>query len=242
MPRAEDDAVAKATTPDGEIDMDVFLAEYKRGLAERHRRLLGDARASYPAMADWGEVAGPEHWQETVSKADAGLEDGSFLLERLGADRHRDPGLAAVVLALRRRLIDEQGATSAADRMLVDSAVLSYYQFLRVNGWIGNLGRLFDAEFFQLFAASAKLPGPFDSDAARPFRGEEVAERIAEQLMPLLDRSNRMMLRNLKALRERRQGPPPSVSIGAAGQVNVAAQQMNATADRQEQTGARVEE
>jgi hypothetical protein len=228
MPRAEDEAIAKATREDGSIDIELFLAEYKRGLAERHRRLLGDARASYPAMADWGEVAGPEHWQETVRRADAGFEDGSFLLERLGADRHRDPSLAAVVLALRRRLIEEQGATTATDLMLIDSAVLSHYHQLRVNGWIGDLGRLFDAEFFQLFAASAQLRGPFDSDAARPFRGEDVAQRIAEQLMPLLDRSNRMMLRNLKALRDRRQGPPPSVSIGAAGQVNVAGvQQVN---------------
>ena len=49
--------------------------------------------------------------------------------------------------------------------------------------------------------------------------------------MPLLDRSNRMMLRNLKALQARRQPPVPSVSIGQAGQVNVAAVQAN-RADR----------
>ena len=45
-------------------------------------------------------------------------------------------------------------------------------------------------------------------------------ERIPEQLLPLLDRSNRVMLRNLKALQARREGPAPSVSIGAAQQVN----------------------
>jgi hypothetical protein len=37
-----------------------------------------------------------------------------------------------------------------------------------------------------------------------PSRVEEVAQRIAEQLMPLLDRASRMLLPNLKALRERR--------------------------------------
>jgi hypothetical protein len=141
-----------------------------------------------------------------VSKGDAVLEDGSFLLEWLGADRHLDPGLAAVVLALRRRLIEEHGATTATELLLVDSAVLSNWHFLRANRWIGDLGRLFDAEFFQLFAASAELRGPYGSDAARPFRGAEVAERIADRLMPLLDRCNRMLIRNLKALGERRRG------------------------------------
>ena len=52
-------------------------------------------------------------------------------------------------------------------------------------------------------------------------------ERLSEQLLPLLDRSNRMLLRNLKALRTLKQPPPPSVSIGQAAQVNVGQQQVN---------------
>ena len=36
------------------------------------------------------------------------------------------------------------------------------------------------------------------------------------------------MVRNLKAIQELRRGPAPNVSIGAAGQVNVAQQQVNA--------------
>jgi len=232
MPRAEEEAleVARAanTNPDDDHDFEVFKAEYKRRLTERHRRLLADASSSYRAMADWGEVEGPEDWQETVRKADEGLDNGSFLIERLGADRHLDPTLMAMLLAMRRRLIDEHGVTTAAELMLVDCAVLSYYHFLRVNGWIGNLGQWLEAEFFQLAAPSAGLVGPFGSDNRKPFQGEEVTQRIAERLMPLLDRANRMLLRNLKALRERRQGPTPSVSIGAAGQVNVSAlQQVN---------------
>ena len=45
--------------------------------------------------------------------------------------------------------------------------------------------------------------------------------------MPLLDRSNRMLLRHLKALKALREGPIPSVSIGSTGQVNVAGEQVN---------------
>jgi hypothetical protein len=45
--------------------------------------------------------------------------------------------------------------------------------------------------------------------------------------LPLLDRLNRLMLRNLRALRDPRQRPAANVTIGAAGQVNVGAQQVN---------------
>ena len=54
----------------------------------------------------------------------------------------------AVLLVLRRRLIDEHGATTAAELMLIDVAVLSYYHTLRINGWIGNFAPLIESEFF----------------------------------------------------------------------------------------------
>jgi hypothetical protein len=60
---------------------------------------------------------------------------------------------------------------------------------------------------------------------------ERHVQRIAEQLLPLLDRCNRMMLRNLKALKTMREGPVLSVSIGNAGQVNVATNQANVMRD-----------
>ena len=58
---------------------------------------------------------------------------------------------------------------------------------------------------------------------------EERVKRITESLLPLLDRTNRMLVRNLRALRELRQGPVPAVAIGQAGQVNVAAVQANSS-------------
>jgi hypothetical protein len=52
--------------------------------------------------------------------------------------------------------------------------------------------------------------------------------RVGEQLLPLLDRANKMMIRNLKAVRELRRGPTSSVAIKRADQVNVAEHQANA--------------
>jgi hypothetical protein len=57
-----------------------------------------------------------------VRTASDDYDAGAFLLDRLGAQRHLDPPLMAVLLTLRRRLIDEYGATAAAELMLIDSA------------------------------------------------------------------------------------------------------------------------
>ncbi len=225
MPRAEEEALAKAYQEDGSFDNEVFLAEYQRGLAERHERLLHDARAVFRAMDGWSGIGTMEQWQAAVRQADEDYASGQFLIDRLGAERYLDPTLMAVLLVMRRRLIDERGAMSAAELMLVDMALLSYYHTIRINGWIGNFASILEAEFFQKDSLTAKLQDRYGrgTDRVRGLRVEEIVERIVEQLIPLLDRSNRMMIRNLRSLREWRQPATPNLSIGQAGQVNVAA-------------------
>jgi len=61
----------------------------------------------------------------------------------------------------------------------------------------------------------------------RGLQVEEIVERIVDQLIPLEDWANRMMLRNLKALDDRRRAPAPNINVGSAGQVNVGQQQVN---------------
>jgi hypothetical protein len=227
------DIVDAARDAKGEADWSLYEAELERRLAERHKRLMIDARASYRAMDGWSTVKSPEEWGEVVAKASDEYNGGAFLIDRLGAERHLDPTLMAVLLVLRRRLIDEHGATTAAELMLIDLAVLSYYHTLRINGWIGNFAALVEHEFFQRQGLSANFQDRYGrgSHEIKGLRVEDHVERIAEQLLPLLDRCNRMMLRNLKALKAMREGPAPSLSIGSAGQVNVAMHQENAMRD-----------
>jgi hypothetical protein len=234
MPSASDEAfaIARAAAPsEDEIDWDLYQKEYERALAERHEQLLHEARGIFRAMDGWPMVKDREGWRETVRKAAEDLEHGGFLIERLGAERYLDPPLMAALLILRRRLIDEHGAATAAELLLVDSAVLAYYQQLRVNGWLGDLAQLVEAEFFRKEPPTARLEAHYGAGRVRGLQVEEAVGRMAERLMPLLDRSNRMLIRNLKALRAMRQGPAPSVSIGSAAQVNVAGQQLNAATD-----------
>jgi hypothetical protein len=44
----------------------------------------------------------------------------------------------AVLLVLRRRLVDETGARTALEFMLIDSAVMAYYHQLRIMGGSGT--------------------------------------------------------------------------------------------------------
>jgi hypothetical protein len=238
MARAEDEAeaVAMAAEVEGGLEgtrrFEIFREEYQRRLAERHRTLERDAAASARAMDGWALVEDREAWLALVRKAADDLDDGSFLIDRLGAERHLDPAMMAMLLVLRRRLIDEHGAQTAAELMMVDLAVLSYYHTLRINGWIGDLAQWLEGEFFakgSLTIRPQNAPENYRHHDRKlpPLWVEHIVERLSEQLLPLLDRSNRIMLRNLKALREQRQAPAPSVSIGNAGQVNVAAVQSN---------------
>jgi hypothetical protein len=219
------------------MTLDQVQAEYQGILARRHERLLRDASGSWRAMEGWGNVTTEEEWHEAVVRADDDYDSGQFLLDRLGAQRYLDPPLMAVLLALRRRLVEEHGAQTAAELMMVDMTVLSYYHAMRVTGWIGDFSQWLESEFFRKGSLTVRPHEMADGKIGVKVRGlrvEEIVERLVDKLMPLLDRSNKMMLRNLTALREYRRPPVPSVSIQQAGQVNVAHQQVNSSGARDE--------
>ena len=228
MPSAESEALALATHEDGSVDIEAYNAEYTRALAERQDRLAREAQPLLRSMEGWRGIESAEDWDRTVRKADEGLQDGSFLIERLGGARFIDPELMAALYVLRRQLIDESGASTAAELLMIDTVLLSYAHMLRINGWIGNLAVAAETEMFGGASLTAKLEGEYGRNATvRGLRVEEIVERLSEKLMPLLDRSNRIMLRNLKALKEHRRAPAPNVNINRAKQVNVGGQQVN---------------
>src|SRR5918992_3642601 len=111
-----------------------------------------------------------------VEKAADDLETGCFLIDRLGAERYLDPELMAALLVLRRRLIDEYGAESAADLMLIDVAVLAYHHTLRVNGWIGNLAGQVESEVFGTEGLSVAVDGKRRSTWDVKIKGLRVVE------------------------------------------------------------------
>jgi hypothetical protein len=226
MPTAEQEALIAAQAVGEGFDWEAYQAAYKRGLAQRQERLLTDARATFRAMDGWARIGDEADWLQTVEGADEDIATGRFLIDRLGAERSLDPKLMAALIVVRRRLIVEHRVTGAADLLLIDSLLLAYYHQLRVNAWIGDLAWQVEAEFFGHEGPRAKLRKEhgYQVDGLRV---EAIIARIGEQLLPLLDRCNRLMLHNLRALRDPRQRAAASVTIAAAGQVNVGAQQVN---------------
>jgi len=214
-----------------EGDWGTAWALYQEALKKRQGKLFHQARSVYRAMDEWHAGPTPEEgerdWLKTCEDASAEYKSGRFLIERLGAERVMDPKLMATIWGLRQNLIEEVGVTTVAESMAVDLAVLSYYNVLRIQGWIGNLALHIEHEFFGLEGPSAKM---------RKQRGrveglavEDSCRRFAEQLIPLLEKANKLTVRNLKAVRELKTGPLPNVTVNGAQQVNVGAVQQNVT-------------
>src|SRR5215212_6144620 len=195
MPSAESEALALATREDGSVDLETYNTEYNRALAERQERLVQESQALLRAVEGWRGIETPEDWQRTVQQAAEDIQSGAFLIERIGGQRYLDPELMAVLHLLRRYLMEEHGATTAAELMMIDAAVLAYYHMFRINGWAGTLLAAAESELFGPASLTAKLDRRFGPKTeVRGLRVEELMQRLTEQLMPLLDRSNRMML------------------------------------------------
>ncbi len=140
----------------------------------------------------------------------------------------------AVLWGLRQQLVEDFDARTAWELMLIDLAVVAYHHSLRVQGWIGDASLHIEHEFFTLDSPTARLRERHGTTAVGKLNVEDTVQRLTQQLMPLLDRSNRMLLRNLRAIRDLRRTPAPSVAIGRADQINVGAQQVNTVEQRED--------
>jgi len=146
--------------------------------------------------------------QQQVERVLTSYEDGSFLIDRLGAGLAVDQDLAVVLLNLRRRLIDEYGDTPVV-MMLIDRAVAAYQDFIRVTGWTGNTALMIEAEFFGRDRPRAGL-----RDRPGEIRGltvEEYIKRLGQDLIPLAERCGRVMREALAALETVRAVPSSAV-------------------------------
>ena len=211
------------TPEEGALEARIRELQERDHLAYEHLRR--NARAVYRAVEGWSGVKSPDEWEKVCSESNTAYRSGHFLIERLGAERFLDPALMATLWGLRQNLLSELGKATAAEMMLVDMAMLAYYNALRVQCWIGNMALLVEHEFFGQASPTAKFGqqhGRFEGLAL-----EDRLKKLGEELLPLLDRANKMMIRNLKAMRELRRGPAPTVAINRAEQVNVAEQQAN---------------
>jgi hypothetical protein len=132
-------------------------------------------------------VRSPEEWQRLCADAQRQYHTGEFLIDRLGAERFLDPKLMAMLWHLRQSLIAQHGG-GAGNLMLIDLAIMSYYNALRLQGWVGDLALWIEHEAFGQGPLRVKLRdeygAQFDSLAV-----EERLRRLREQLTPLWERA-----------------------------------------------------
>ena len=107
-----------------------------------------------------------------------------------------------VLRPIRDRLIREYGISTAAEFLVIDALVLSYYQYMRA------------ATLLHQYTAYDKS---FNY------------ETLVRYAQPYLAKANDLFLRNLQALREMKTSPI-TIKIEQAGQVNVGDQQLNVSA------------
>jgi hypothetical protein len=193
---------------------------------QRSKQLCHNARAVMRAFEGWGPIQTVEEWQRTCADARQRYESGRFLIERLGGERFLDPQCMATLWQLRQGLLEVSSVTSPAMTMVIDLAVMSYANALRIQGWIGDVALWIEHELFAENALKVKLRQQYGTQFDG-FAVEEHLQRLREQLLPIFERMNRQVLQNLQALQRPTRGTFPAVAIGRAGQVHVAQQRVH---------------
>lgn len=148
------------------------------------------------------KLAIPEQLPHRVEHKPHGAEHGSFLISRLGAAGVIDPDLAAVLMELQQRLIDDYGDGAAA-RTLIDQVIAAYHDFIRLTGWIAHLSLTVEQELFGgEGAGTGRVTESIDANKAGiDERGaEQHLVQLRECLLPLAERRGALMRDMLAAL------------------------------------------
>jgi hypothetical protein len=180
-------------SPDAEAE--AFEQRVKDQMDAQFQRLKDEARALFGMVNGRPGVRNQAEWEKRLGQASDDIGSGRFVVRCLGAERYLDAETVAVLITLRQNLIAELGRTSTFDLMMIDSAIIAYYNMIRVQGWIGNSALVVEGELF-------------GQAALNEIHGAMLGERLAEQinrltggLIPIQERCQRMMNRSLAPLR-----------------------------------------
>ena len=188
---------AKTELVESDTDEACALAHEERvqkELTAQFQKLKDESRAIFGQVHGRRGVQRAKDWAKMLEKAGDEIGNGRFIVRCLGAERFLDCETVAVLLSLRQNLIGDLKSASASNIMMIDTAVISYYNFIRVQGWIGSLCLVTERELF-------------GQEPLNEFHGSQVGDRLEEQLrrlaevmMPLQDRAHRMMMRSLASI------------------------------------------
>ena len=195
-----------------------------RGLA-----LQQSSRRIWAAMDGWRVMHTQEDWERIRAEAAEDWASGKTLIEMVGGERYLAPERMALLLHLWRHFVVAYEVEGPAEYMVVAMALVAFDQFSRLNELIGNLETRLESEFFSTRGLQAEFEERYGRGAGARIRGlkaEEIVRQLGQEMLPLLDRCNRMVIRNLKMLRDLKT-TPLALTVENYGQLNVGQRQTN---------------
>ncbi len=96
-------------------EAEAFEQKQLERMQAQHQALVERSRALFATVKGLPGVRDLDKWEELVRKADEAYKNGSFLMERMGANRYLDPELVAVLGNLREAVLSDISNPTAAD-------------------------------------------------------------------------------------------------------------------------------
>lgn len=165
---------------------------------DQFNRLQHEAQSIFRTVKGLPGLSTQQKWNDLLVTTGNDIESGMFLLERLGAKRYLDPELMAALTLLRRQLLSDIQNPTASDKMLVDSAIIAYRQMLRLQGWMDSICLIVERDLFGQ-APLNEIHGLTVGDKL-----EDQIRNIENQILPLLHRSQKMLMSALNQLNKNR--------------------------------------
>ncbi len=198
---------------------------------ERARDLVNRSRRSWAALQGWDAVTTEEQWHDIQDQAAEDWASGVALLHMLGGERYLDPPRMALLQHLWHHFVNAYRPEEPAEYLCIAMALVAYHHLIRVNEYVGNLQARLEWRFFSLddpIQVSALQQDGYRGTVTTDLKlaGRDLVEELGRDALPLLDRLNRMVLRNLKALRDLKTAPI-NMTVQNYGQLNVGQAQTN---------------
>ena len=221
-------AAGEAPTPEEQS------ARHAGWLAERRRRAQDQTlrgRRSWAAMEGWGAVTTEEEWLAAQDRAAEDWFSGKAFIEMCGGERYLDPPRTALLFHLWHHFVQAYQPDGPAEYLCIAMALIGFNQLIRVNEFVGNLATRTENSFFgseplEVRVIKDESPwGYYDRMEAKA-KGHDYLAQLGREALPLLDRCNRLVLRNLKMLRDLKT-TPIAMTVQNFGQLNVGTQQTN---------------
>jgi hypothetical protein len=188
-----------------------------------HAGLRNDAQATARSMCISPLLGKSAEWDDIVGRSLDDYRSGKSLMAHLGADRLIDPALTGMLLAIRRGLIEEIHSPSMGDYMLIDMAVITFANAMRIQSIIGNTSLIIESEMFGQPTLRAKWKKEYGGrpEDIRGLAVEDHVVRLREQLLPLVERFHRLAEDAIAGTRRQRQLPAAEVERSVPREVRL---------------------